>query len=195
MDVSDSEKDLQGPSGPKETMESGPANSERRFPKPLDPEKLIRVLADHETKYVLVGALAARLQGFPRLTADADITPAPDDENLVRLARALRTLDARVFTEGVPEGLDFDCSPQTLARAEMWNLVTEAGRLDIIFRPAGTEGYEDLARDAVAFSVFGVGIAVASLEDIIRTKEAADRPQDRQDVAILREMVRGRETG
>jgi hypothetical protein len=164
-------------------------------PRPLDPEKLISTLADHEVKYVLVGALAARLQGFPRLTAVADITPATDHENLERLTRALRTLEARVFTEGVPEGLDFDCSPQTISRAEMWKLVTEAGRLDIIFRPAGTEGYQDLARDVVAYSVFGVGIVAASLEDLIRTKEAAGRPQDRQDVVILREMVRGKETG
>jgi hypothetical protein len=50
----------------------------------------------------LIGALAARLQGFPRLTADADITPARDRDNLERLAAALRELDARVYTESVP---------------------------------------------------------------------------------------------
>ena len=44
------------------------------------------------------GALAARLHGFPRVTADADITPARDPGNLERLAAALRELDARVFT-------------------------------------------------------------------------------------------------
>ena len=58
-----------------------------------------------------------------------DITPARDPENLGRLASALRELDARVYTESVPEGLAFDCTATTLARAEMWNLVTSAGRL------------------------------------------------------------------
>ncbi len=43
---------------------------------PFDPERIVRVLAEHGVDYVLIGALAARLQGFPRLTADADITPA-----------------------------------------------------------------------------------------------------------------------
>ena len=38
---------------------------------PLDPERLITTLARHEVKYVLIGAVAARLQGFPRMTADA----------------------------------------------------------------------------------------------------------------------------
>jgi hypothetical protein len=157
---------------------------------PLDPERLVTVLASRDVRYVLIGALAARLQGFPRLTADADITPARDPDNLERLAAALRTLDARVFTEAVPHGLPFDCSAAALGRAELWNLVTSAGRLDVAFRPAGTEGYEDLVRNAVRFEVFGVQLLAAGLEDIIRSKIAADRPQDRQDVLILREILR-----
>ncbi len=158
---------------------------------PFDPERLIRALAEHEVRYVLIGALAARLQGFPRVTADADITPARDGANLERLAGALRDLDAKVFTESVPEGLSFDCSAQALARAEMWNLVTSAGRLDLAFTPAGTEGYDDLVRDSLGYEAFGVDLRAASLKDIIRSKEASDRPQDRQDVLVMREMLRG----
>jgi hypothetical protein len=159
---------------------------------PLDPERLIRTLAKHDVRYVLIGAVAARLQGFPRMTADADITPARDPDNMRQLTAALRELKARVYTDSVPEGLPFDCSPSMLARADLWNLVTTAGRLDVAFVPSGTAGYEDLIRNAVSFDVFGAKLDVASLEDIIRSKEAADRPQDRQDVLILRAMLRQR---
>jgi hypothetical protein len=159
---------------------------------PLDPERLITTLAKHGVNYVLIGAMAARLQGFPRMTADADITPATDRENLQRLAAALRDLDARVLTESVPEGLPFDCSAAMLARAELWNLVTSAGRLDIAFRPSGTQGYDDLVRNAIAFDVFGTTLEAASLHDIVRSKEAAARPQDLQDVIILRDMLEQR---
>jgi hypothetical protein len=160
--------------------------------RPFDPERIIRTLSEHEVRYVLIGALAARLQGFPRVTADADITPATDTENIERLAAALRELDARVYTESIPEGLAFDCSWQTLARAEMWNLVTSAGRIDIAFRPSGTDGHDDLVTHAVSFEAFGATIRAASLEDIVRSKEASDRPQDRQDVVVLREMLKKR---
>jgi hypothetical protein len=156
---------------------------------PLDPERLITTLAKHGVRYVLIGAVAARLQGFPRVTADADITPARDAANMRRLAEALRELDARVYTESIPEGLPFDCSPSMLKRADLWNLVTTAGRLDVAFVPSGTTGYDDLIRTAIPFEVFGATLDVASLEDIIRSKEAADRPQDRQDVLILRQML------
>lgn len=161
-------------------------------PAPLDPERLVTTLARHRVRFVLVGALAARLHGFPRVTADADITPARDPDNLERLAAALRELDARVYTERVPEGLPFDCSPQMLARADLWNLVTSAGRLDLAFQPSGTRGYDDLARGAVRFDVYGVELLAARLEDIIRSKEAAGRPQDRQDVLVMREMLKRR---
>ncbi len=158
----------------------------------FDPERILRALARRRVRYVLIGATAARLQGFPRMTADADITPARDAGNLERLAAALRDLGARVYTESIPEGLPFGCDAASLARAEIWNLVTDAGRLDVIFEPSGTAGYDDLAASAVAYEAFGVEVRAASLEDILRSKRASDRPQDRQDVIVLREMLKRR---
>jgi hypothetical protein len=156
----------------------------------FDPERLLEALSRHRVNFILIGALAARLHGFPRLTADADITPAGDKPNLERLAAALNELDAKVYTESVPAGLAFDCSATALARARMWNLVTKAGRLDIAFEPAGLEGYDELKKDAERFEAFGVRFLVASIDDIIRSKEAAGRPKDLDDVAILRAMKR-----
>lgn len=159
---------------------------------PLDPKRILSALAKHGVQFVLVGALAARLQGFPRATYDADITPAKDLDNLQRLAAALRELGARIYTEQIPEGLAFDCSAPMLARADIWNLITEAGRLDLAFRPSGTTGYDDLAPKAVRFELYGHNVLAARLQDIIRSKEAADRPQDRQDVEVMREMLKRR---
>lgn len=169
------------------------ANLSRFAGEPLDPELLIRTLSRHGVNYVLIGALGARLFGFPRVTAAADITPSRDSANLERLAAALWELDARVFTEAVPEGLAFDCTSATLARAEMWNLITKAGRVDVAFTPSGTEDYPDLAEHAVHFEVFGVDLHVARLEDILRSKEAAWRPKDRQDALQMTEMLKRRD--
>ena len=158
-------------------------------PGPFDPERIVRVLAAHGVAYVLIGALGARLYGFPRVTADIDVTPDRSPKNLQRLSTALRELHARVFTESIPEGLPFDCSAAMLSRSDMWNLVTDAGRVDIAFRPSGTGGYDELTRNAHHFDVFGTRIEVASLADIIRSKIAADRPQDRLDVPLLQTLL------
>ena len=159
---------------------------------PFDPELLLRALARHRVDYVLIGAVAARLQGFPRMTAGIDITPGDSASNLQRLATALRDLHARVYTESVPAGLEFDCSGESLGRASLWNLVTDAGRVDVIFRPAGTSGYDDLLRSSVSFEAFGIKLVAAGLSDILRSKRASGRPQDLADAEILEEMLRRR---
>ena len=48
---------------------------------------------------------------------------------------------------------------------------------------------------AVRFEVFGTELLAACISDIIRSKEAADRPQDRQDVLVLREILRRERDG
>jgi hypothetical protein len=162
------------------------------MPGPFDPERILRALSKRGVLYILIGATAARLQGFPRLTADADIAPATDSDNLKRLSAALRDLHARVYTQSVPEGLAFSCDGETLARANAWNLTTDAGRLDVIFKPSGTQGYDDLVKSAVTYNAFGIELRAASLKDILRSKLASNRPQDQQDVIILTEMLKRR---
>jgi len=159
-------------------------------PRVYDPLRIVGVLWDCDVQYVLIGATAARLQGFPRLTADADITPATDQPNIERLALALKQLNARIYVAGIPDGLPFDVDVRTLLRADIWNLVTDAGRLVVIFRPLGTDGYNDLARNAVRFQIDDAEISAASLVDIIRCKKASDRPQDRADIPVLEALMR-----
>jgi hypothetical protein len=73
-----------------------------------------------------------------------------------------------------------------------FDLVADAGRLDLVFTPSGTDGYDDLLRSAITYQVFGVEVRAAGLEDILRPKSASNRPQDQQDVIILREMLKHR---
>ena len=82
-------------------------------PRPLDPERLVRELAVHGVRYVLVDALAARLNGFPRATADADITPARDAENLERLATRHSAITSSILdSAGSDQAATMDSGPQ-----------------------------------------------------------------------------------
>ena len=54
---------------------------------------------------------------------------------------------------------------------EVLNLVTDYGNLDLSFVPAGTEGYEDLAKRALSVAVKGHTVPIGSLEDIIRSRK------------------------
>ena len=154
---------------------------------------MLAALHDADVRFVLIGGMAAVLHGDVGVTVDLDIAPADDPDNLDRLAAALRALDARIRADEVPQGLPFDCSAGFLRNPgpdAILNLTTRAGALDVSFTPAGTRGYHDLKRDAVAMDAAeGVSILVASLADVIRSKSAADREKDRRALPRLRELL------
>ncbi len=155
----------------------------------FQPLRILEVLLRHEVRFVVIGGLAATLYGSPLTTGDADICPDDAEDNLSRLADALIELDARVSASDTPRGLRFDIAAPTLAQARVWNLVTDAGRLDLSFAPSGTRGFSDLVRAAVTFELADLDIPVASLSDVIRSKEAAGRERDLQALPTLRRLL------
>lgn len=152
------------------------------------PDEILAVLWHHQVASVVIGGLAAFLQGSPMPTGDVDITPQRAPENFARLAAALTELDARVRAEG-RDPMPFAHDADSLAAAEVWNLTTKHGDLDISLTPAGTRGYEDLRRDAVRVEIRGVPVLLASLADIVRSKDAAGRDKDRRALPVLRELL------
>jgi hypothetical protein len=150
---------------------------------------MLGVLADHDVRFVLVGGFAAVIHGSPYVTTDVDVTPERSEENLARLSEALDAMHARVWTEDEPEGVPFSHDAASLAAATVWNLVTDHGRLDVTFVPSGTYGFEDLDRDATHLNILGVEVDVASLADVIRSKEAAGREKDRLVLPVLRRIL------
>lgn len=153
------------------------------------PQDILRVLDRHHVRYVLVGGLAAVLHGAAHVTTDVDVVPEDAHVNLERLSKALRELDARIRATGEPDGIPFDHSAESFSRVRVWNLQTSMGDLDITFQPSGTRGYDDLRRDVVTMQVRGVEVPVASLADVVRSKEAAGRARDRAVLPALRELL------
>jgi hypothetical protein len=153
------------------------------------PQEILASLDRHGVRYVVIGGLAAILHGAPYVTTDVDIVPEEARRNLERLSAALRELNARIRVAGEEGGVPFGHDADSLARVRLWNLVTDRGNLDIAFEPSGTRGYEDLRRDAVQMTVRGVDVPVASLADVIRSKEAAGRERDRAILPTLRRML------
>jgi hypothetical protein len=154
----------------------------------LQADEMFACLDRHGVRYVLIGGLAAVLHGSPLPTLDVDICPSPEQPNLERLAAALQEMDARLRTPDTPEGVRFPCDAGFLGNMQLLNLVTRFGDLDLALRPSGTEGFSDLSRRAVAVNVRGLRVAVASLEDVIRSKEAANRPKDQRALPVLRQL-------
>jgi hypothetical protein len=168
-------------------------------PEPLSDDAaaaMVEVLQRHRVAFVVIGGFAIQLHGVDGLarTADLDVTPSRTTDNLKRLASALNELDARLRGTGLPdEGLAVPWHADLLARMELAvNLITRFGPLDISLRPSGTDGYEDLAREAVDLALGDRVAPTAALADIVRSKEAAGREKDVLALPTLERHLRAR---
>jgi hypothetical protein len=156
----------------------------------FDPLKIVQALNHRGVEYVVIGGYAGELHAAAvPPTRDIDFTPRATAENLSRLSQALTDLDARIRTEGIPDGIPFSHDAASLAGVGTWNLTCKFGELDISFKPSGTDGYEDLVRTALRVEIRGEQMPVASLADIIRSKEAAGRPKDFTALPALQERL------
>lgn len=154
------------------------------------PDDVIRLLGRHQVRYVLIGGLAAISYGSSSVTVDVDICHATDAPNLDRLVAALREVHA--YLRGVEPGLPFRVDAKTLARGDSFTLLTDLGAVDILATPAGTGGFDDLARTADRLELFEHDVLVASVDDLIRMKRAAGRSKDLlavEELAALRDEI------
>jgi hypothetical protein len=148
----------------------------------------LAVLHRHGVEFLVIGAFAAVAQGYPLPTQDLDITPLRDPDNLERLAAALTELQAELRLPG-GQTYPFPIEPNYLGDSDSWTLATNAGDLDILFRPSGTNGFDDLRRDAVEVTLRGAPVRLASLRDIIRMKQASNRPKDQAQIPALQRTL------
>lgn len=145
--------------------------------------RALGALSAGDVRFIVIGAVAGRILGSPSLTRDLDICYARDRENYEALVTVLRGVHARL--RGVTEEVPFRLDARTIAAGDSFTFVTDLGDLDILGTPSGTQGYDDLARDAETVQIDGRSILVASLDDLIRMKRAAGRPKDLVEIEIL----------
>lgn len=150
---------------------------------------LLQRLTEHGVDFVVIGGVAVILQASPRFTKDLDICYDLEQENLDRLGDVLVELGAKL--RGTDEDLPFVPDGRALRHTQMLTLVTTDGGLDLLVDPEGSPGYRALRRRADEVDIDGIGVRVASIDDLIAMKRAAGRPQDLVDLESL-ELARRR---
>lgn len=142
-------------------------------------ELAARVLAKHRLEAVLIGNAAAALQGSPVTTVDLDFMFRNTPTNLRKVRRIADDLGAVVMRPYYPA-------------SELYRVIRDRDGLqfDFMAKVDGIRSFESL-RSRATTARFGKGaLKVASLEDVIRSKKAANRPQDRAVLPILRATLR-----
>ena len=128
----------------------------------------------HDVKYVVIGGIASILHGVPRATFDLDILIEATPENAQRLLDAL--LGAGLGTAGLT-------SPRDVLANEI-TVFKDRVRVDVQTSTPGLRFADAWSRrKTVAYQ--GQEFFILSKEDLIRSKRAAGRPVDLEDVRLL----------
>jgi len=141
--------------------------------------RVARLLTKHRLEAVLIGNAAAALQGSPVSTVDLDFMFRDTPRNLQKLRRLADDLHAVIMRPFYPA-------------SGLYRVVRDRDglQLDFMSKIDGIRSFESLKSRAEPVGMRGSQLLVASLNDVIRSKVAANRPEDRAVLPILRRTLR-----
>lgn len=142
----------------------------------MDTESLLRFLNARKARYVVIGATAFPVHGYARATLDVDLFIEASEEN------------ARCVRDALSD-FGYDVTDLTVDDLLKKKVLIRQYVLQTDLHPfvAGAS-FEEVWRNRVESRLGQTPAAFASLDDLIRMKEAAGRPKDLEDLKVLRKL-------
>jgi predicted nucleotidyltransferase len=143
-----------------------------------DYRDILRALSDEKVRFLLVGAYAMAVHGYPRATMDIDIWVMPSPQNADAVLRAL---------------VRFGAPLHNLTREDLQRdgIVFQIGvaprRIDIITTASGLE-FEEAYNRSLSVNIDGIEVHVPSINDLILNKRASGRTKDLADAEALKSL-------
>lgn len=142
----------------------------------IDLEKAITSLAANQVEYVIVGGVAITLHSSGYITRDLDFCYSREKVNIQRLVASLAHFHPK--PRNWPEGLPFVFNETTIRNGTNFTFETAIGDIDLLGEVKGIGDYKDALANAVEYEIYGVRIKAFTLDALIKSKTAADRPKD-----------------
>ena len=150
--------------------------------------EILEILNKYKVEYIVVGGVAAVIQGAPITTFDLDTLVRVEGGNAERLLKALSELEACYREHQTPLK---PTKEDVMAGGHML-LMTRAGPLDVLGFIGNGRRYEDLISVSSEIGMTVGTLRVLDLEELIRQKKILDRPKDRAVADLLEEALRSR---
>lgn len=144
-----------------------------------DLRDLIDSFRRHEVEFLVVGAHALALHGYPRNTYDLDLWVRRSNESATRIRAALADFGVQIGEEG---------ERQFTLQRNMLKLGVPPNQVDILTFLDGCDFEEAWAR-RVPGDLAETKVAFLSLEDYVATKKASGRDKDARDLGELRRIL------
>jgi len=149
-----------------------------------DYKDMLLSLSDENVKYLLVGAYALAVHGYPRATMDIDIWVMPSPQNADAVMRALRRFGAPLHNL-TKEDLQKD--------GTVFQIGIAPRRIDIITEASGLRFDETFAR-SLSVNIDGIKVHLPSIDDLILNKRASGRTKDLADAEALESLKKSEQS-
>ena len=139
----------------------------------MDTERLLRLLKENRSSFLVIGASAFPAYGYARATLDIDIFIRPDLLNIKRTMKALEEF-----------GYDLmDLSPEDFLKNK---ILIRQYTVEADFHPyVKGVSFESVWKNRIKAKFGDTEVHFPSLDDMIRMKRAAGRAKDREDLKYL----------
>jgi hypothetical protein len=148
--------------------------------------ELLRALASQGVSFIVVGGVAAVLEGAPITTLDLGVLYDRRTENLERILAVLDALQARYRD---PAGREIHPNRERLENLRIPFLLTELGPLDLLTEVGHGWIYDDRLPAPTVRTVGELEVRVLALRKLIEVKEIAGRDKDRAMLPLLRRAL------
>lgn len=162
-------------------------HSSKKNPAGTDLSAILEGLMKSGINFILVGGLAAVVQGAPFTTMDVDILHDRSPENVSKLFIFIESICA---IHRRPDDKVIAPVKEDLAGTGHVLLSTRLGPLDILGVIEEGQTYEDLLSHTVEIDFRGYKIRVLDLGMLIELKLRSKDPKDQQRLPVLQETLR-----
>ena len=147
--------------------------------------ELLKSLVSEQVRFVIVGGIAMVLHGSSSVTFDLDLAVSLDAENESAAVRAIAPFGPR--PPHYPAGLGFVWDERSFTGAVV-HLNTDIGPLDLLRVLPKIDSFEGLWNRSELREIGDLEVRVASIDDLIAMKQAANRPKDQEHIRQLKAL-------
>jgi hypothetical protein len=146
-----------------------------------DYKDILRAFSKEDVKFLLVGAYAMAVHGFPRTTMDIDLWIEPSSQNSAAVMQALRNFGAPLQNLTVEDLQQEDV---------VFQIGVAPCRIDVLTSVSGLK-FNDAFQRSLRRNVEEIELPVLCIDDLIHNKRATGRTRDLADVEDLESLKRG----
>jgi len=152
-----------------------------------DLSAILEGLIEAGVEFILVGGLAAVVQGAPVTTLDIDIVHNRSSENIARLLAFLKSIDA---VHRRPDNRVVKPKKEDISGTGHALFTTRLGPLDVLAVIEEGRAYQDLLEHTVEIEFRGHTVRVLNLKTLVELKRTSRDPKDKQRLPVLEETLR-----